>query len=388
MKALQREAWLLDPKVTYLNHGSFGACPRPVLDEQRRHREALEREPVRFLLSELEPALDGVRGVLAQRFGADPEGIAFVPNATTGVATVLASLDFAPGDEILVTNHGYAACQNVVARAAAASGAKVVVAEVPFPLSGPEVVLEAVLDRASERTRLLVVDHVTSATALIFPVRELVAALAARGVDTLIDGAHAPALLPLDLTELGAAYYVANFHKWACAPKGAAMLHVRADRRAPIRPLVASHGMTSARRDRSRFLLEFDWTGTQDPSAWLSVPAALAFLDGLLPGGLPPLMARNRELALAGLKLLREGLGLPAPGPESMLAAMATVPFPAWTRPAAELNRALFERYAIECFTLDWPDPGRRVLRICAQAYNELAEYERLVQALVELGAP
>ena len=388
MKALAREQWLLDPNVTYLNHGSFGACPRPVLDEQQRWRERLERQPVRFMVDVLEPELDRVRCELAARFGVEPEGVAFVANATTGVATVLGSLHLEPGDEIVVTNHGYAACSNVVQRAAAASGARVVVANVPFPLAGPAFVEHALLESVSERTRLVIVDHVTSATALVFPVERIVAELERRGIDTLIDGAHAPGMLPLDVSTLGAAYYVANFHKWCCAPKGAAMLHVRADRRDGIKPLVASHGMTSQRRDRSRYQLEFDWTGTSDPSAFLSVPAALRFLDGLVPGGLPALSERNRALALAGRELVGQSLGLKAPCPDEMIGAMATLPLPdAGPGSALALNRALLDKYAIECFTLDWPRPESRVIRLCAQAYNELSEYERLAQAVAELSA-
>ena len=174
MKALAREKWLLDPNVGHLNHGSFGACPWPVLEQQQRWREELERRPVRFMVDVLEPELDRVRRELGARFGVEPEGVAFVPNATTGAATVLGSLRLEPGDEILVTNHGYVACNNVVSRAAAAAGAQVVVADVPFPLSGPEVVEQALLERVSSRTRLVVVDHVTSATALVFPVQRIV----------------------------------------------------------------------------------------------------------------------------------------------------------------------------------------------------------------------
>jgi isopenicillin-N epimerase len=330
--------------------------------------------------------LDQVRQELGARFGLDPEGVAFVPNATTGVATVLSSLRFEPGDEILVTNHGYAACHNVVTRTAAASGARVITAEVPFPLSGAAAVQGAVLACVSQRTRLLIIDHDTSPTALIFPVQEIVSALEARGIDTLVDGAHAPGLLSLDVAALGAAYYVANFHKWCCAPKGAAMLHVRGDRQGAVRPLVASHGMTSQRRDRSRYKLEFDWTGTSDPSAVLSVPDALSFLDSLLPGGLPALIERNRALALAGRDLLCEALGSPLPCPDQMLGAMATLPLPdAGPGSALELNRALYERHRIECFTLDWPRPESRVIRLSAQGYNELSEYQRLAQAVAEL---
>jgi isopenicillin-N epimerase len=327
-----------------------------------------------------------VRAELATRFHLDPGGVAFVQNATAAAATVLGSIELSPGDELLVTSHGYAACHNVVTRAARAHGASVVVADVPFPLAGPEQVLEAVLARASERTRLCVVDHVTSPTALVFPVRELALELGARGIDTFVDGAHAPGCVALDVAATGAAYYAANFHKWGCAPKGAAMLYVRADRRERVRPLVPSHGMTSARRDRSRFLLEFDWTGTFDPAPYLSIPAALAFLEGLLPGGLDALMARNRDLAVEGRAALCARLGLPPPCPEGMLAAMASLPLPDGKPGGARaLNRALYDRHHIECYVLDWPAPQSRLLRISAQAYNESADYQRLAEAVAQL---
>src|SRR5438067_6110862 len=253
--------WTLDPAVTFLNHGSFGACPRPVLEAQQCLRERLERQPVQFLVRDLEVLLDDARRALAAFLGADPAGLVFVPNATTGVNAVLRSLALAPGDQLLVTDHAYNACRNALDFVAAAARAEVVVVPVPFPLASADAVVEAVLARATPRTRLALLDHVTSPTGRVLPIRRPVRELAARGVDTLVDGAHAPGMLPLDLGALGAAYYAGNCHKWLCAPKGAGFLHVRRDRRAVVRPVVISHGANSQCQVRAPLRIDFHLTG-------------------------------------------------------------------------------------------------------------------------------
>lgn len=384
-----RDLWTLDPSVTFLNHGSFGACPRPVLEAQQRIRDELEREPVRFFVHRFEPLLDAARDALAAFVGADADDLVFVPNATTGVNTVLRSLPLGPADELVVTDHEYNACRNALDAAAERTGARVVVAPVPFPLHAPDQVIEAVMARVGPRTRLVLVDHVTSQTGLVLPIAPLVSELAQRGIDVLVDGAHAPGMVPVDLRSLGAAYYTGNCHKWMCAPKGAAFLHVRRDRQGPIRPLTISHGASSPRTDRSRFLLEFGWTGTLDPSAYLCVPDAIRCMGALLPGGWPALQEHNRATALAARALLCEALGCPPPSPDSMIGALASVPLP--DAPSSPLRpdplpEALMDRWAIEAMVVPWPASPRRLLRISAQIYNDRPQYERLVSALRELG--
>ncbi len=210
--------WQLHPEVHFLNHGSFGACPTTVLDEQTHLRQQLEREPVRFMARELEARMRGVREVLANLTHTDPDDLALVPNATSGVNTVLRSLDLSPTDELLVTDQEYNACRNALNHVAKQSGATVIVAQVPFPLEDPAQVIDAITAKATDRTRLLLVDHITSQTGMVLPIAEIVRAMAERSVDTLVDGAHALGMLPMDLQALNAAYYTSNCHKWLCSP--------------------------------------------------------------------------------------------------------------------------------------------------------------------------
>ena len=382
--------WTLDPEVTFLNHGAFGACPSEVLALQTEIRARMERDPIDFLVRALEPLLDEARVRLASFLHADPDDLAFVDNATAGANTVLRSLELRPGDELLTTDHGYNACINALDAVASRSGARVVIARVPFPIRGPEEVSDAVLGAVSARTRLVLVDHVTSATGLVFPLRSLVQPLQARGIDVLVDGAHAPGMVPVDLEALGAAYYTGNCHKWLCAPKGAGFLHVRRDRQAGLRPLVVSHGATSTRTDRSRFRLEFDWTGTRDPSALLCVGAALDLVGGLVPGGWEEVRERNRVLACRARTLLCEVLGVAPPCPESMLGSLAAVELPRhprWPpgpRDSDPLQAMLFARHRIEVPIYGWPMPDRRWIRVSPHLHNAELQYRFLADALRE----
>lgn len=386
-----RRPWDLDEAIVFLNHGSFGACPRPVLERQSELRQRMEREPVRFFVRELETLADEAREGLACFLGGDPEDLAFVRNATEGVNTVAHSLALEPGDEILTTDHAYNACRNAIEFAASRRGARVVVARIPFPLHGPEDALQAILSTVTPRTRLALVDHVTSPTALVLPIGEIVRRLDALGVDTLVDAAHAPGMLALDLERLGAAYTTGNCHKWMCAPKGAAFLHVRRDRREGIMPLSISHGWNADRADRSRFRCLFDWTGTDDPTAHLCIPEAIRFLGTLVAGGWEGLRERNRRLALDARALLAGVLGVEPPCPEGMIGSMASLRLPPGL-PGGEavcprhvvdpLQEKLFREFGVEVPVFRAPGGDGRILRVSAQAYNRPEEYARLADAL------
>lgn len=394
--------WLLDPTIDFLNHGSFGATPIAVLEQQAAWRERMERQPVRFLAAELESLLDEARQAVGAFLGAPADDLAFVPNATTGINTVLRSLELAPGDEILTTDHEYNACLNAVREVARSHGAHAVVAPVPFPVSGPEEVLDAIIGCVSSRTRFALLSHITSATALQFPIERLVDELRARDVETIVDGAHAPGMVPLDLTRLGAAFYTGNGHKWLCGPKGSAFLYVRPDRQATIRPLAISHGANSPRHARGRFRLEFDWTGTTDPTAFLALPEAIRSVGSMLPGGWPAVMQRNMGLCLEGRRVVAEALATDALAPDAMVGAMAAMLVPVDVRPSPlpdssapgitlsddPLHDALLAEDRIEVPIYAWPPvqsarPMLRLLRISAQLYNDADQYQRLAAVLV-----
>jgi isopenicillin-N epimerase len=388
---------MLEPGVEFLNHGSFGATPRVVLAAQQAWRDRIEAEPVRFLSRDVERHLADAREPLGKFLGADPDDLAFVPNATTGFNSVLRSLVFQPGDELLTTDHAYNAAKNVLEWVAARSGAKVVVAAVPFPIRGPDDVVTAVVACVTARTRLALLDHVTSPTALIYPIAQLVGELRDRGVETLVDGAHAAGMLDLDIGAVDAAYYTGNLHKWVCAPKGAGFLWVRRDRQADVRPMAISHGANSPRTDRSRFRLEFDWMGTVDPSAFLAVPAALEFGATLLPGGWHELRQRNHALALAARDVICDALDVPAPAPDEMIGSMTSIPLPGTQTGGRvqgvelyddQLHAALIER-AFQVVVTPWPQrpeggTWQRLIRVSCAAYNDLEQMERLAAVLPE----
>lgn len=366
------ESWDLDPAFLTVNHGSFGATPRSVLAAQEAWRRRMEAQPSRFMTLDLPGALRAAAAALAGFLGADAEGLGFVGNATEGCNAVLRGLDLAPGDEILVLSHGYGAVRKTASFVAARAGAVVTEAALPFPRPTEAAVLAALEAALTPRTRIAVLDHITSPSALVLPIAAMVALCHARGVPVLVDGAHAPGQVPLDLGALGADWVTGNAHKWLFAPKGCAFLWTAPRHRAATHPVVISHGLDQG------YAAEFDWTGTRDPSAYLAIDAALAAHARL--GG-AALMARNTALAAEAGALLAARLGTEVGALPGMAGAMALVRLPRDGGPedALALRRALF------ALGTDAPViaiGGALWVRVSAQAYNRIEDYARLAGLL------
>lgn len=380
--------WTLNPEVTYLNHGSFGACPKFILERQNEYRNQLEHEPIRFLVQTAETLLAKSREKIATLTGSQASDIVFVNNATAGVNTVFRSLTFQPGDEILYTNHIYGACRKTLEFISFRTGAQLVEATYPFPLSSSAEIVEAVLSKVTSRTKIALIDHITSATALVQPVEEITRELEQRGIEVMIDGAHAPGSIPLNIEAIGASYYAANCHKWLCAPKGAAFLHIRKDKQDKIWPLVISHAGHEAKSLTERFF----WPGTFDPSAWICVGDSIDYMASLLPGGWPEIMKRNREFCLVSRRLICETLNIPEPCPDSMIASMAAFPLPEASNETPHnyksfsvLQERLYQEYNIEIPVWNWDNPKSRLIRIAVQLYNDPEQYVKLSDALKRL---
>ncbi|HEX6755476.1 MAG TPA: aminotransferase class V-fold PLP-dependent enzyme [Mycobacteriales bacterium] len=369
-----RAHWPLDPALAHLNHGGFGAVPLPVLEHQDRLRQAMERNPNAFF-RDVEDQLDQARLRVAAFLGSDPDGVVFVPNATTGISTVLASVPLSPEDELLVTSQTYPAIQVAAEHACRRSGARLVVADVPLPADPSARPAEPILAAVTDRTRLAIVDHVASRTGVRFPIEELVAGLRQRGVRSLVDAAHAPGLFDVRLEALAADYWVGNFHKWCCSPRGAAALYVAPEHRERLAPLVTSVGAPAG------YPSSFGWLGTDDYTPYLCVPAAIAFLESL---GWDRLRGHNRALARMAEAVVRDALGGEVAVDTGFAESMALVALPpglgATPEAAGRLWSLVAEQLRAEVAVV--AVGGRGYLRLSAQAYNAPAEYERLAAAL------
>jgi isopenicillin-N epimerase len=385
------EQWLLDPHYTYLNHGTVGAPPRRVLAAQQRLRDEIERQPSRFILRELameQPApwrsksrLREAIEPVASFLGANPDDLVFVSNVTSGLNAVLQSLPLEPGDEVLVTDLGYGAIAFAADAATAARGATLRTIELPYPLRDPQTVVDTVAAALTGRTKLLVIDHITARTALLLPVARVAAACRERGVPVLVDGAHAPGAIALDVPALGVDWYVANLHKWAHTPRPCGVLWAAPGRQAILHPPVTSWGHGRG------YLGEFEHVATSDPTACLAAPEAMAMIA---EWGFPAIASYIHQLAWDAGQLLTKHWGTTLDTPRGMIGSMVTVPLPeaagATDEDATRLRVALLEEDKIEVQLHAWR--GRLWVRVSAQVYNDLADVDRLAIAVERRARP
>ena len=372
--------------LTQLNNGSYGLTPEVVGVAQRELQRRLEADPVRFFKSDLEIYADDTRQALAKFVRVNAEDLVLVSNGTFAVATVLNNLDLSAGDEILITDHEYMATMNELGKICRKTGAKVVVAKVPFPEVSPEMVIDSVVGAMSDRTKLVLISHIASASAIVMPVKEIVEAAKARGIDTFLDGAHTPGQIDLDIGSLDPTWYAASCHKWLATPKGTGFIYTSPNRQRGFKPMVLSCREHEARDDRKAYLCDFDYVGTNDYTGNLVIPVSIAHMGAQLPGGWDELRKRNHDLVVKGAQLICDAIGIKQRVPESMIGTMVSIPLPGVCEPGELMGEALWDRlylnHGIQVPIWDLPGVHARVMRVSAQLYNGIGDFEKLAEVL------
>ena len=377
-----RTQFLLDSEVIFLNHGSFGATPRPVFEVYQDWQRQLERQPIQFLTRDMLDQFRNARHELASFLGADPLNLVYIPNATFGINLIARSLDFQAGDEVLTSNHEYGACDNVWSFISQKKGLKIIRQEIPLPLPAPAEIVDRFWSGVTAQTKLIFLSQITSPTAVRLPVEEICQRAKEAGIMTLIDGAHAPGQLDFNLEDIGADFYTGNCHKWVMAPKGSAFLHVIPERQELIEPLVVSWGwgINCPYESDSRFLDLLEWWGTTDPAAYLSVPAAIRFMEDHMWGKVKD---ECHRLLSETITQLEEMTGMPSIYGEnpSNFIQLGAIELPPGSN-HRELQAWLYDEYKIEVPVIDWE--GRWLLRPSVQGYNTREDLEVLVSAVAE----
>lgn len=377
---------LLKKDVVYLDHGAFGGLPKDTMDRHGEIRNWIESDPHDFYERHYVETLTRSKEALAEFLGVTSGELVLLPGATHALNVVIKSQKFNPGDEILTTNQAYSSCHSVMDYVAKRDGAKLVIAVLPFPAVSEEQIFDSIIECVTERTKFAVIDHIPSRTAMILPIKKIVTELEKRGITTLVDGAHAPGMVELDIGDINAPYYVGNCHKWMCAPRGIGFLYVRSDYLEKAKPLVVAR--SAHLREATILEHSFDWLGTNDASVYLTLPAAIEFLKTVVPGGHQGLIKRNHDLAIQARNLVCDRLGIAYPLPDHMVGSMISIPLPDSIGPPVvghlPLQLLLWEKYRIEIPVYAWPAHPKRVIRFSVQAHNSLEQYEWLADILKE----
>lgn len=384
--------WSHDQNTVFLNHGSFGACPNEILKYQHELHRKMEADLIRFMNEDFISGYAENKQALAEFVHANPDDLVFVRNATMGVNTILHSLDFNEGDEIITHSHAYGACNNAIEYYAKKSGVRMVTARIPFPVESDEQIIQAFVDAVTPRTRLAMIDHITSGTGLVFPVEKITAALESKGIEVLIDGAHAPGMLDLDIDKIGASYYTGNCHKWICSPKGSALLHVRRDKQSKIVPLQISHKNDLYAGTDAHWSAQFIWPGTEDYSAYLCVKPAIEYMGNIM-GSWKSLREHNTKLCLEARKMIAEKTGCSLPAPESMISHLSTMMVDEQPELPTKffgmnppLKQRLYDQFKIQVPVFLFGGENMKAwLRIAVQAYNSMEQYEYLADCLAKI---
>ncbi len=383
--------WAFKEEIVFLNHGSFGACPVPVQQKREDLLRRIESDPMEFMLNEYQPLLASALKRITEFMGAQPGSVVFVENSTTGINTILRNLPLGPGDEILVADQEYFSSSNSLEVIARGRGATVRLIHLPFPVESPEEIIDAFAEVVSDSTKYALVDHIVSSTGMIMPLKMIIDTLSGNGVKTIVDGAHGPGQVPLNLKELGCFAYVGNCHKWLCSPRSSASLYVHPDFQDGFLPLVISHIPGDMETDLSDFQMYFRWNGTPDPTPALCVPESLKFMEELNSSGWPGIMQSNREKSLQARQILCAALEEEPPCPDFMVGAMAAIPLEGFNSSAFTLShftdplqKWLKNEKGIVVPITSLCNGAQRMVRISAQQYNSIEQYHYLAEALVE----
>jgi len=374
--------------LTQLNNGSYGCCPEVVGAAQTELRRRLEADPVRFFKSDLEFYSDDTRRAIGKFVNVRGEDLVLVSNGTFGVATVLNNLELSAGDEILVTDHEYAATMNELGKICRATGALVVVAKIPFPAVSPEAVIESVVGAMTDRTKLVMVSHIASGSALVLPVKAIVAAANERGILSFVDGAHTPGQIALDIGDIDPTWYAASCHKWLATPKGTGFIYTSPTHQDGFKPMVLSCREHEQRDDRKAYLSDFDYVGTNDYTGNLVIPVAIEHMGAQLPGGWDELRQRNHDLVVHGAKLICDAIGIEQVVPESMIGTMVGIPLAGKCEPGSLMGEGLWDRlylnHGIQVPIWELPGVHDRVMRVSCQLFNTVEDFEKLAGAMKE----